>query len=196
MRMEVRSNSVVLDGYINAVGRDSRVLRTPGRNFVEQVEPGVFQRALEENSSIKFLYNHNNSRCLGATDTGEITLKEDAIGLRAHATIKDPEVVQRAKENGLKGWSFGFRTLKDEWEPYKEGIERRYLKEIELLEISVLSITPAYYGTSIEARQDGFFNEVRKADFDEISILAENEEVKEVRNLEKEIEILKLKGGV
>ena len=45
MKMELRNNTVVLDGYINAVGRDSRVIRTVGKNFVEQVLPETFDKA-------------------------------------------------------------------------------------------------------------------------------------------------------
>ena len=202
LRLEIRNDSVIIDGYVNAVGRDSKVIRTPGKNFVEQVVPGTFKRALEKANSVPILFNHNKNRQLGSTVTGEVQLKEDNIGLRAHAIITDAEVVEKAKKGELRGWSFGFYNVLDEWESYKDGVERRYLKEIELEEVSLLSVTPAYYGTSVEARDDGYFNEKRGLEFEDIEDLSEKDKetmeektVEEVREYRREIEILKLKGG-
>ena len=38
MKIEIRNNSIVLDGYVNAVCRDSRVLPSPRGKFVEQIK--------------------------------------------------------------------------------------------------------------------------------------------------------------
>lgn len=44
MRVEIRAdNKVHIEGYVNAVGRDSRPLPSPKGKFVEQVAPGVFK---------------------------------------------------------------------------------------------------------------------------------------------------------
>lgn len=49
MRIEIRNDSVLLDGYVNAVARDSRpMLDEHGEKFVEQIVPKTFQRALEK----------------------------------------------------------------------------------------------------------------------------------------------------
>ena len=45
MKIEVRSDHVLISGYVNAVGRDSRPLPSPTGKFVEMVEPGVFRAA-------------------------------------------------------------------------------------------------------------------------------------------------------
>lgn len=43
MKVEIRSDCVVLDGYVNAVARDSRVmLDEQGEKFVEQITPRYF----------------------------------------------------------------------------------------------------------------------------------------------------------
>jgi phage head maturation protease len=109
MSVEIRSDAVLLEGYVNAVGRDSRILtdRT-GKKFVEQIVPGTFQRALEKGNNVEIDLNHN--RVLGSRETGEVELYEDAIGLRAKALISDPEVRSLARNNRLTGWSCEFIT--------------------------------------------------------------------------------------
>ena len=51
MRIELRADSVLIEGYVNAVARDSRPMRDrdTGQRFVEQIVPGAFRRALEQN---------------------------------------------------------------------------------------------------------------------------------------------------
>lgn len=198
MRVEIRSDAVLLEGYVNAVGRDSRILtdRT-GKKFVEQIVPGTFQRALEKGNNVEIDLNHN--RVLGSRETGEVELYEDAIGLRAKALISDPEVRSLARNNRLTGWSFEFIPKDQTIEPTDNPeIERRYLKDIYLKAVSILSVTPAYIATSIEARSEN-------AEAYEVRALETDVEVTEIRNndveisydlYEKQIELLKLGGKV
>jgi len=198
MSVEIRSDAVLLDGYVNAVGRDSRILtdRT-GKKFVEQIVPGTFQRALEKGNNIEIDLNHN--RVLGSRETGEVELYEDAIGLRAKALISDPEVRSLARNNRLTGWSFEFIPKDQTIEPTDNPeIERRYLKDIYLKAVSILSVTPAYIATSIEARSEN-------AEAYEVRALETDVEVTEIRNndveisydlYEKQIELLKFGGKV
>ncbi|WP_321994822.1 HK97 family phage prohead protease [Clostridium butyricum] len=154
MRIEIRKNKVILDGYVNAICRDSRPLMSPQGLFVEQIRPGVFQRALNRNDDVKLLFNHLENRCLGSTKQGNLNLFEDSIGLRAICEVDDPEVIEKAKKGELRGWSFGFVKNKDSWEPKDEKIQRRFIEDMDLLEVSILDCTPAYVGTSIESRND------------------------------------------
>ena len=109
MRIELRNDSVVLDGYVNAVARDSRpMLNDQGERFVEQIMPKTFQRALEKTDEVLCLLDHIHSRVLGSTKQGNIELFEDNIGLRAICNITDGEVIDKAREEKLRGWSFGF----------------------------------------------------------------------------------------
>ena len=86
MKIEIRSNSVHISGYVNAVERDSRVLppamaSEATRDFVEQVASGAFSRAISRRNDIKLKFNHG--RDIGSTAGKTLTLKEDNIGLHA-----------------------------------------------------------------------------------------------------------------
>ncbi|MCS4463346.1 HK97 family phage prohead protease [Clostridium botulinum] len=111
MRVEIRSDHVIIEGYINAVERDSRPMPSPKGKFVEQVRSGVWKNAISKNDNIIFLLNHNNNKKLG-TSKENLKLREDNIGLYAETRVYDPEVIKKAKENKLIGWSFGFKKLK------------------------------------------------------------------------------------
>ena len=158
MRIEIRNDSVVLDGYVNAIARDSRpMLDDNGEKFVEQISPKTFQRALEKNDDILCLLNHEPSRVLGSTKQGNMEIFEDNIGLRAICKITDSEVIEKAKNGKLRGWSFGFEALKEHEEPLANGLKRRFVDEMNLAEVSIIDEhkIPCYVGTSIELRADG-----------------------------------------
>lgn len=157
-KIEVRSDSVIIDGYVNAVGRDSRAMtdKDTGEKYVEQIMPGAFMRALMANDKVDILLDHDANRKLGDTQSN-LTLFEDAIGLKAHAEITDPEVVEEARDKKLRGWSFGFYPLDSSDEYTSNGTLRRFIEEMELVEVSLIDerMTPAYAGTSVEVRADG-----------------------------------------
>lgn len=159
MKIEIRADSVVIDGYVNAVERESKVLHNREGKFVEKIKAGAFQRSLDRakrtGSDVKVLLNHNYSRELTSTKDASTKLYEDSIGLRCRCEIRDAEVIKKAREGKLVGWSFGFLPIRDSWD--KEGdVSHRELRELELKEVSILdnSKVPAYDGTSIETRDD------------------------------------------
>lgn len=200
MRIEIRGNQAMLDGYVNAVGRDSRVLPSPKGKFIEQIKPKTFQRALERADNVDLLFNHKKDRKLGSTKEGNLELYEDNIGLRAIATVSDDEVIKKAKNGELRGWSFGFYTNKDSWEEGPDGIQRRYLEDIDLLEVSILDKTPAYIATTIEQRgEEDVLTETRGEDFK--AVIEDNSPEERQKGqidysvYEKEIEFIKMKGG-
>lgn len=159
MKVEVREDSVVITGYVNAVERYSKTIREQIngviRTFIERVKAGVFKTALQRNDDVKVLLNHNHERVLATTKDGSAKLEEDNIGLRAEVTITDKEVVEKARNNQLVGWSFGFYKNADEFGMEGET-ETRTITDLDLMEVSILDDTksPAYYGTSIEARAE------------------------------------------
>lgn len=162
MKIEIRSDCAVIDGYVNAVGRDSLPITPRSRLFpdskcVEQVVPGTFKKSLEHRSNVDLLINHDTSRKLGSTGSGELTLKEDSIGLRAHAVITDPEAIAKARNGEFRGWSFGMYVSGEEKEERAGDIPRRKLVDIDLFEVSLIdrSMQPCYAGTSVECRADG-----------------------------------------
>ena len=160
MKYEIRGDSVLITGYVNAVERVSKPIRETlhGRitTFLERIRAGVFRTALKRNDNVLVLLNHDNSRVLASTKDGNANLEEDNIGLRAEITITDKEVVQKARDGKLSGWSFGFIANDDEVMT-ECGNEVRTVTDMELIEVSILDDTksPAYYGTSIEAREGG-----------------------------------------
>ena len=159
MHIEIREDSVVITGYVNAVERYSKPIKESLhgkiRTFIERIRSGVFKSALQRNDDVKVLLNHDENRELATTKDGTAILEEDNIGLRAEVTIIDKDVIEKAKNNKLVGWSFGFYANSDELG--KDGnSETRTVTSLDLLEVSILDDTksPAYYGTSIEARSE------------------------------------------
>lgn len=204
MKLEIRNNSITIEGYVNIPERKSRVMPSIRGKFTESINGGVFQRAIDKADEIKLLFNHNEKRQLGSTKDNLI-LKEDQIGLYAKAEINDEEVRQLAIENKLTGWSFGFRTNKDVW--YDGDIQHRTIEDLDLLEVSVLSVKPAYYATKVESRDskeeiiehrsiDGISVEVKeedvnsqddnKSDEEERLFLCKNHEIDTLLRLAKE----------
>lgn len=160
MNIEVRGETVVISGYVNAVERYSKpiteILRNKVQTFIEKVRAGVFKTALKRNKDVKVLLNHDHNRELANTADGSAKLEEDNIGLRAEVIITDKEVVEKARQNKLVGWSFGFYPNADEIGTEGENTTRT-LTDLDLAEVSILDDTksPAYYGTSIQARSEG-----------------------------------------
>lgn len=205
MRIEIRNDSVLLDGYVNATGKDSRFIPSIKGKFKEQIVPEAFTRSLEKNDNVDLLLNHDKNRKLGSIKEGNLELFEDGIGLRAICTVTDAEVIGKAKNGELRGWSFGFYSEKDKWEDTTEGFQRRYVEELDLFEVSIVDNTriPAYVGTSIEMRaEEEVVTETRSNDSKAI-IVDKTEKKKDKENRTKEfdnslyknqIEILKLKS--
>lgn len=154
MLIEIRSDHVMIDGYVNAVERDSKVMTDDtGRQFVEQIMAGAFQRAIDRAPLIEMRANHKPDRILGSTQD-ILELHEDTIGLRAHAVIADPEVVAAARAQELRGWSFGFRNATGTIEELTPDLYRRRIEDLDLLEVSLIygDYIPVYNGTSVETR--------------------------------------------
>lgn len=174
MKIEIRNDAIILDGYVNAVDRLSRPIPSVRGDFVERIKPGAFRRALEKADNVDLLLNHDESRKLGSTQEENLTLFEDNIGLRGIGKVTDPEVIEKAKHEQLRGWSFGFYVGSDTWETRENDYPIRTVEELELFEVSILddSKIPAYVGTSIEMR-DGkeVFLEQRGLDSLEITVI-------------------------
>ena len=195
MKVEIRADKVIVEGYVNAVGRDSRVIPSPTGDFVEQVTPKTFERALQSGNDVELRLNHD--RVLGSRDSGNLELREDSIGLYARAEVTDLETMEKARRGELRGWSFAFYNKKDRLEPLENGLHRRFLEEIELREVSILdsSRTPAYVGTSIEARgqEKSILEQRGREDIPEVT--GEPEKPTAHADRKKEVEILRLRGA-
>lgn len=191
MKVRVKDNTVYIEGYVNAVERKSKVLKDRFGDFVERIKAGAFGRALKRNPNVRILLNHNWDRDLGGTDSN-LKLEEDNIGLRATATITDPEVVEDAKNGNLVGWSFGFSDMENGVDiTEEEGLPVRNVKDLELYEVSLLNrkAIPAYDGTLVCVRADGSnLNISGYEEFTDIEIEEPAEETKEEPAEEKQEE--------
>lgn len=156
MKVNIRDDHVEVEGYVNAVERNSKPLQSRIGKFIERICKGAFKKAIKRNDDIHILLNHDWERDLGSTKRGNLELNEDNIGLHARATITDPDVIKKARNGDLVGWSFGFSD-RDVEEREIDGIPTRAVKDMDLYEVSILdrSKRPAYDGTLIAARDDG-----------------------------------------
>lgn len=194
MQIEIRSsNEAVISGYVNAVERDSRIMpngkgATAVRSFVERVRAGTFDKAIKRGTPIELRFNHD--KIIGDT-TSNLELYEDNIGLYARAIISDTQVIEKAQRGELRGWSFGFIAEGETWD--KEGeIDRRTLEDIDLKEVSILDKTPAYFGTSVEVREEESNVFETRGIAGNIKLIGkESPKANSLEIYEKEIEILK-----
>lgn len=193
MKVEIRStNEAIIEGYVNAVERESRAIPSPFGTYTEKVAAGTFQKALNSGKPIELRFNHE--RVLGSTE-GDLELKEDNIGLYARAVVTDPEVITKAQQGELRGWSFGFKDHQPKIENAK-----RVLSDIELREVSILDKTPAYIATSIELRGEDAETIEQRGIVDKLEV--RQVEVRQVKEVKAEIdyskyeqEIARLKMG-
>lgn len=201
IRIEIRNDKVIIDGYVNAVDRFSHPIPSERGKFIEKIKPKAFQRALEKAENVDLMLNHE--RKLGSTTDGNLKLFEDNIGLRAIAEVTDAEVIEKAKNKQLRGWSFGFYSEKDTWEDGEP--QQRTIEELDLFEVTIVdnTKTPAYIGTSIETRDNKeVLKENRSTENEIITVDESTEETKDNQKeeertldiLEKEVEMLKLKA--
>lgn len=170
MKVEIRSDSVEIEGYVNAVGRESRPLRDADGYFTEIVEPGAFARALQRGKRAMLL-NHDAGRVIG-TEGENLTLVEDNVGLFARATVTDTEVVEKARRGELRGWSFGFVPIRQR-KAERDGMRLRTLEDIDLREVSIIDdrMTPAYAATSVYTRSvDGEEVEFRAMEGETVTV--------------------------
>ena len=187
LQVELRNNTLYLTGYVNACERESRELPSPRGRFKEVVKSGTWAKALANSENVDLLFNHKEDRNLGSIKQGNLKLYEDNIGLRAEAIINDTELIEKAKNGELRGWSFKFSVNNngDEWKDV-EGKQLRYLHDIKLYEVSLLSVTPAYIATSIEARgEDSIITESRAIEEDLKLEKVENESKEERKEPQK-----------
>lgn len=149
-RLADQDGQKVFSGYAALYGAPSS-----GLPFTEVINKGAFKRSLarvaKSERVVKFLHGHDESRMLASTASGRLTLTEDEVGLRVEAKLDpaDPDaaavISKLTHEAAAMGMSFGFTVPKggDKWEN-----EQRFLNEVNLFEVSILSgHQPAYPAT-------------------------------------------------
>ena len=192
MEIRIGKDSVDIEGYVNAVERKSKPLWSRIGQFVERIKKGAFKRAIERNDNIRIMLNHTKD--LGGTKEGNLELKEDNIGLFARAKITDKEVIEKARNGDLVGWSFGFYDRDVEQRTDEDGFPLRNVIDLDLEEVSILdnTTTPAYDGTLVAVRSDEkslFYSESFKDEIQLREITEQDDEKvpKQQETVEKDI---------
>lgn len=190
MRINIREDQVEIEGYVNSIERKSKPLMSRIGQFIERICKGAFKKALERNDNVRVLLNHNWCRDLGGTKEGNLELYEDNIGLHARATITDRDVIDKAREGSLIGWSFGFKDREVE-NSVEQGIPIRDVRDLDLYEVSILDSTrkPAYEGTLLSVRSNEEFQYYGEPFLSDIEVRDQN--VSASKSVAKEIDYSK-----
>jgi HK97 family phage prohead protease len=150
MEYREEEDKPVLSGYVVRFNKLSEEMW----GFREQVAPGAFLKSLNERKVFSF-WNHNSDMVLGNTENDTLKLAEDERGLRFELMLPDTTAGKDArtliKRGDVKGMSFGFRTVKDQWDESDPKAVIRTLQEVRLYEVSPTAM-PAYPQSSVAAR--------------------------------------------
>lgn len=196
MNITIRADDTVeIDGYVNAVERLSKPLTDRNGTFVERICKGAFKRALGRAEDVRILLNHNWDRDLGGLADNNLKLEEDAIGLHARAIIKDADVVKKARNDELVGWSFGF-TDREVENGEEKGLALREVKDLDLYEVSLIdrSKIPAYDGTLVAVRTADESKALNISDVIEVNTRVAEEKKEEHKP--KEVDYTKYKNMI
>jgi len=196
MNITIRTDDTVeIDGYVNAVERLSKPLTDRNGTFVERICKGAFKRALGRAEDVRILLNHNWDRDLGGLADNNLKLEEDAIGLHARAIIKDADVVKKARNDELVGWSFGF-TDREVENGEEKGLALREVKDLDLYEVSLIdrSKIPAYDGTLVAVRTADESKALNISDVIEVNTRVAEEKKEEHKP--KEVDYTKYKNMI
>lgn len=144
--LDVRARGRNLTGYAALFGVEARI-----GEFRETIAPGAFSGARKRD--VLALVDHDPGRVLGRTRSKTLRLSEDSKGLGFDIDVPNTtfgnDILALVERGDIGGASFGFRVPKggEEWDG-----NRRTLRTVDLLEISVVSAWPAYEGTVVDVR--------------------------------------------
>ncbi|TPG44231.1 HK97 family phage prohead protease [Roseomonas nepalensis] len=144
---ELRAAGRRLEGYAAVFGAAAKI-----GAFTETILPGAFRATLASRGDILALVDHDPGRLLARTGSGSLRLAEDSRGLHFSLDVPDTslgrDILALAERRDLGGMSFTFRAKDEAW----PARDRRELRAVELLEVSVVQAFPAYSATTVEAR--------------------------------------------
>jgi len=119
----------------------------------EKIAHGAFTNTIEVDD-IRALVDHDSSKILGRNKADTLKLEENSKGLKVTITPPDTstgrDIITSIERGDVSGMSFGFKTVKDEWNTVK-GEEIRTLKEVKLYDVSPVTF-PAYPDTTVGTR--------------------------------------------
>lgn len=114
--------------------------------------PGAFTATLAKRNDVVALVDHDATRLLGRTGSGTLRLSQDTRGLAFEidvpATALGNDMLTLAERRDLGGMSIGFRATSEAW----PAPDRRELRAVDLIEVSIAVAWPAYAGTDVALR--------------------------------------------
>lgn len=179
MKIEVRAdNTAHIEGYVNAVERESRPVITPLGKVNELIEARAFGRAIGRADNIEMTVDHNPNAVVAQTRDGTLKLYEDSIGLRAEAVVSDEETVRQVRAGKVRGWSFGMRNATGELEERAGKLPLRRIHDLDLEHVTlVINKMPCYSATSVELRAEAETDIEERAAEGDISLTVENPKI-------------------
>ncbi|KXK63364.1 hypothetical protein AWW66_03355 [Micromonospora rosaria] len=161
-----------LRGY-GAVFDQPTVIESWAGSFEEVVKRGAFRKTLRERQPV-MQFDHGNDKRVGSVPIASIEeLYEDDEGLFTRARLFANDVVEPIRQavegKAIRGMSFKFRVVKDQWvdrdgkkikddelsdllrDPGDRGPVRREILEVQLFELGPV-VFPAYEQTSVGVR--------------------------------------------
>jgi len=130
------------------------VFSVPMWGFREKIAPGAFANSIQTDD-VRFLWEHDSKYVLGRNTNGTLTMVEDEQGLRIEDVPPDTQwardLMVSIERRDIDQMSFGFETIKDEWDRTDPDKPVRTLLEVKLFDVSVVTY-PAYPQTSAKVR--------------------------------------------
>jgi HK97 family phage prohead protease len=152
-RLELRSaesGAKILAGHAAVFNRDSEEMW----GFTEQVAPGAFTRAIQEDD-VRALFNHDSNYILGRNRSKTLRLSEDAVGLAFEVDLPDTQYAKdltvSVERGDVTGCSFSFATRADKWVYNQDGSVKRTILDVELCDVGPVTF-PAYPDTDVAVR--------------------------------------------
>lgn len=139
----------MIEGYFIVFNQETELFK----GFYERVSPD----AVKDISDVRALYNHNTDLILGSTQSGTLQLVKDEYGVKGTVIINENDsdavnAYERIKRGDIKGCSFGFGIVNEQYTEREDGTTLATLKDINLFEVSPC-VFPAYPQTAINARK-------------------------------------------
>lgn len=154
LRIETR---VVGDKTINTLVGHAAVFNQLSDDlggFRERVKKGAFKRSLGLDGDVVANIEHTSGLATLGRTPDTLRLKEDRVGLRTEIDLPETQagvdVAELINTKRIKGMSFKFRTISDEWNT-ENGGEVRTLKDVDLFDVTVTA-EPAYPQTDVAMR--------------------------------------------
>lgn len=122
--------------------------------FVETIDPRAFADTLARGGNVLGVVNHDPSWLLGTRASGTLDVVTDDSGLRysIDLDLDDPDAVRAAakvRTGKMRGSSFAFRTVADEWSATEDGTPLRRLLSVALYDVGPVA-SPAYPDTETD----------------------------------------------